>query len=495
MEKKIKKIVLISPNTTIDKECIKRLVSPFGLLYIAAVLEKEGYEVSLIDSPCEGYENVIEDGDYVTYGLNYNQIREKIERENPDAVGIACFFSYNENKVYQLCKLVKSVNGGIITITGGIHPSYYPKEMLEKCKELDLVIMKEGEYRLLKFLNALNAGESYEQQEGIAFRKGGEVVVNPATSYITNLDEIPFPARHLQDMEKYIKVGKFTNPFSRKKRVGRVLTTRGCPYNCCFCAGSQFCGNIRFRSVENVIQEMRFLKEKYDIEEIQFLDDNLTVNKKRVMELFRRMKEEFDFVWCTPGGVMMKLLDEEMLKAMAECGCYQLTFSPETGSQRVLNEIIHKPFNLNAVKPLVDIAHKYDIDIHANFIVGLPGETREELMQTFDFAKEAGFDSTTFFIAVPCAGTELYEICKSRGWLREDNSTADYKHANIMIGKHEKEYVMSPEEMQELVDRKTKEFNEWNQKRNPDRWKRKFGLFVQEHNKEDEVDKIMGRVV
>lgn len=490
----VKKVLLLNPNSTVEKDCIRRLVTPLGLLYIGAVLEEGGHEVSILDSPCEGYDNVEVHGDYVTYGLSDYQIKERIKKEDPDAVGVACSFSFDEKKVYDMCKLIKSVNENIIVFVGGIHPSLFPKKTLLECKEIDFVVMKEGEYRTLKFFNAINSKKNYEEQDGIAFRKNGKVRTNPPTSFIKNIDELPHPARHLIDMEKYIRIGRPPNPFSRKERVERIFTSRGCPFNCCFCAGSRYWGNIRMRSVDNVIEEMRILKNEYNIQEIQFSDDNMTVNKKRVIDLFKRMKEEFDFAWCTPSGVLMSTLDEEMIKAMAESGCYQLTLSPESGSQRVLDEIIHgKPINLKTVKPIVALCHKYGIDTHSNFIVGLPGETREELMQTFDFAKEVGFDSAAFFIAVPYAGTELYETCKARGWLKEDTTTADFKHANIVIGKHEKEYVMSGEELEKLVDAKTKEFNEWSKKRNPDKWNKKFNLFLKRHK--DEANKITGRVV
>ncbi len=425
----MKKVLFINPNVTVQKDCIRRLVTPLGILYIAAVLERHGYKVTVVDCPCEGYNNVVEKEDYVIYGLSEAQIKDRIKEVNPDFVGITCSFSSNENKTYLLCKLVKFVNKNITTFVGGIHPSLFPKQMLEH-KEIDFVVIKEGEYRTLKLLDAISKNESYEKQEGIAFRKGNEIIVNQATSYIKNIDELPFPARHLIDMEKYIDINVQSNPFSMKKRVERIFTSRGCPFDCCFCAGSSYWGNIRMRNVENVIGEMEYLKDKYNIQEIHFSDDNMTMNKKRAMDLFKKMKR-LGFNWCTPSGILMSTLDEEMIKAMAESGCYQLTFSPESGSQRVLDEIIHKPLDLKIVKPLISICHKYGVNVHSNFIVGLPGETKKELIQTFDFAKYVNFDSACFFIAVPYAGTELYETCKKKGWLNEDASKADFKHANI----------------------------------------------------------------
>ena len=490
----IKKVLLLTPSFTVDKTSIRRLVNPINFLYIGAVLEQNGYEVVIVDSPCEGYDNISEEGEYVTYGLSPEQLKERINFEKPDVIGVACSFSFNEEKVNKLCTLIKSLDTNIITIVGGIHPSFFPKEMMEECSDIDFIVLNEGEYRALNLLNALKNGKSYDEIEGIAFRKNNEIKINPAKGFIQDLDKIPFPARHLVNMEKYFEIGMHANPFVRNRRVARVLTSRGCPFNCCFCPGTSYWGRFRPRSVENIIEEMRILKEKYHAGELHFLDDNLTLDRKRAMELFKRMKEEkFGFKWCTPGGIMMKTLDEELIKAMAESGCYQLTFSPETGSQRVLDQIIHKHFDLKIVKPLVEICHKHDIDVHSNFIVGLPGETREELMMTFNFAKEVDFDSVAFFIAVPVVGTELYNICKTRGWLKNTSRTADFKHANIFIGEHEKEFVMPREELEKLVETKTREFNEWSKQKDPERWNRKFKIYNE--TKKDLSDKIMGRVV
>lgn len=490
---RIEKVMLINPSTSVERESIKRLVTPLGLLYVGEVLRQGGYEVSVLDSTCEGYYNVVRHDDYDTYGLSNESIRQRIEKESPGAVGIACSFSYQDQRVYDLCGLVKSVDKDILTMVGGIHPSLLPEKMLKECEGLDFIIMKEGEYRALELLDSINNRRDYRNQDGIAFRENEGVKINPVKSFVKNLDNIPHPARDLININDYIKINKQANPFSKSERAERIFTSRGCPFDCCFCAGSSFWGGIRLRSIDNVVEELKILKDDYDIREIQFSDDNMTVNKKRMMGLLKRMKEEFDFNWCTHSGVLISTLDDDMLKAMSESGCYQLSVSPESGSQRVVNDIIHKPIDLKKVKPVIDNAHKYGISMHSNFVVGLPGETKEEMMRTFDFAKEVGFDSAAFFIAVPYPGTELYNICKSRGWLKENASTADFKHSNIVIGKHEKEYVMPGEELVKLTDEKTREFNEWSRKRNPEAWNRKYKSFLCSHA--ELSDKIDGRVV
>ena len=201
--------------------------------------------------------------------------------------------------------------------------------------------------------------------------------------------------------------------------------------------------------------------------------------------------KRFNFHWCA--GILVSNLDAEMLRKMSDCGCYQLTISIESGSERVLKKIIHKPVDLKKIETIVDSAHKYNIRIHADNIVGLPGETKEEIMSTFEFNREVGADSAAFFIAAAYLGSDLYENCKKRGWLKEDSSKMDFKNPGIYIKETDKEFIMPPEELVELVERKTREHNEWSKKRNPELWPEKYKVFLKKHK--DEEDKLMGRVV
>ena len=491
--KKIKKVVLFKPHNEIPRGSLKRLLTPLGLLYIAAVLEKEDYDVSIIDSQCEGYDTEQNVGeDYIRYGLTDEQIIERIKKENPDFVGVNCPFSEQMHIIFNVCKLIKKAKPDVFLALGGIHPSFFPKQTLEKCPEADFIILGEGEYRLRDLLNAINNNTDYTNQDGIAFRKDRKIFVNEAKYMINNLDELPFPARHLVDMEKYISVNIGLSPYPRKDRVEQILTSRGCPFHCRFCSSGAFWKhNFRQRSVDNVIEEMKLLKEKYKIEEIQFTDDNMSINREFVKDLCQKMKK-FNFVWCTPTGIMMKTLDEEIIKLMAESGCYQLTFAIESANQRVLDSIIHKPLDLKIVKPLVDAAHKYGIGIHTNNIISMPGERKEEMLRTFEFNREIGADSAAFFLPMPLPGSDLYKQCQERGWLDETEEKIDFKHVAVHIKKTDPEYVMSKKELEELVDRKTREHNEWSKKNNPKAWEEKFSHFLKKHPELRE--EIMGRV-
>ena len=152
----INKIVLLKPHNIIPKDSLKRLLTPLGLLYIAAVLEKEGFEVTIIDSQCEGYENVIEiEKGYIRYGLSDEDLAKRIKEENPDFVAISCPFSDQEQLIMDTCKLVKKIKPDVILALGGIHPSFFPERIMKKCPEADFIVMREGEYRFRDLLKSI----------------------------------------------------------------------------------------------------------------------------------------------------------------------------------------------------------------------------------------------------------------------------------------------------------------------------------------------------
>ncbi len=487
----IEKILFINPANTIPADSVRRLATPLGLLYMAAVLE-EDYQVKILDSTCDGYYNYYFDEyrKYITYGLSDGDLKRQINGYAPDIVGVSCMFTSREKDALHTCRLVKEVNPDTPVVLGGLHPSLFAKEMLAS-GIVDFVILGEGEYRLKNLLSSLNKKESPDF-DGIAYLKDKTFVINPMQTRIQDLNSIPLPARHLVDMGKYIQIAVPQAPFSRRDRVAQILTSRGCNFRCNFCSSVNFWGRFRMRSIDNIIKEVEELVNKYGIEEIQFADDNMTINKQHATELFTRLKD-FNLSWCTPHGLMPATLDEEMIKLMAESGAYQISFAIESASPRVLKEIIHKVVPpMERVKRLVDIAHDNGIQVHGQLITGLPGETKEEITSTLDYPFRVGVDSATFSIATPLPGSELYDFCKEKGYLPASYERMDVKSANIIIPQDSPDFVIGPEELVELVDSKTREFNEFAKTRNPQAWDAKFKKFFERHP--DDADLILGRV-
>ena len=483
--KKYKKVLLISPRQSVSKGSIRRLPTHLGLMYIAAVLEQAGHAVEILDSPCEGYDTVTDQNGMETYGLDDDALVTRIRNSEPDYVGVSCLFSKQEMEVVQTCRLAKQACPGTKTFVGGMYPTLFAREMMQAFPEIDFIVQREGETRTRILVDGQTA---YENQDGLVFRKQGTIQVNPA-DFVENIEGLPFPARHLVNLEKYIHIGLFSNPFPKKERIEQILTSRGCAYRCDFCTTPRVWGMYRRRSAASILQEMTELKEKYGIEEIQFRDDNLTIDRQNALELFRAMRT-LGLVWCS--GAMIRALDEEMVQAMAESGCYKLTLSPESGSERVLRDLMRKPLQLELVKPAIDLCHRYGISVHSDFIVGYPGETREEIDRTFEFAKAIETDSASFFIAGPNPGSPLHDRAVARGWLK-GGWMGDYKSTGIHIPPSDPEFIMREEELEALVEEKTREHNAWTKKRNPHAWEEKYHIFLKKHP--HLKDLIMGRVV
>lgn len=490
MSTRLEKILLINPPNTMPADSVRRIGEPLGLLYVGAMLKKRGHLVEVFDMTSEGYDNYEVRGGYIKYGSSLSDLKQKVLDVKPNIVGVSCMFTAREENTLGVCRAVKKISGDIPVVVGGLHPSLFPQRFI-KSGCVDYVVIGEGEFRMVELVRCLNKNREPDF-DGVAYRSGDSTKVNPMLNRIENLDLIPYPARYLVDMEKYIEIGVPYAPFSYEQRVAQLLCTRGCPNRCVFCSTVSYWGRkIRARSVDNIIGEIRILIERYGIKEVQFVDDNLTLRKKFAKELFARMKD-FRLKWCTPHGLMFNTLDAEMIKLMAESGAYQLTFAIESGVERVLKEIIHKKVNLGMVKSIVDEAHKYDISIHGLFVVGFPGETREEILETLGLPFHAGFDSVSFFIVNPLPGSELYDICKEKGYMTENYSPMDFKIANLRIPKDSPDYNMEPEELEELVKNKTREYNEWAKNKYPERWQRKFERYLKQHPRDRDL--IMGRV-
>lgn len=454
MNKRKEKIMLMTPRYTLSGKDVRRCVTPIGLTYLASFLEKDDYQVRILDIANEGHHNLEKNGDSVIYGLSDEEVTKKVDEFNPDFVGVSSIFSTQAKNAEHLLNLIKNINKDIITLAGGSHITYALEEMLE-LNSLDYAISGEGELPTSQLLKVLNEGGDISQIGGVSFKKEGKKIINSNLQFVPDLDNLPFPAWDLLNMENYFETNLPQNPYPKGKRVAQIMTSRGCPAKCIFCTTTNFWGNrYRKRSAQNVIEEVRLLKKKYNIDEIQFTDDNFTLNKKRTAEILDGIKD-FNLHWCSPQGVAAWALDEDLIEKMKDSGCYQLTFAVESGNQDVLSNIIKKPLNLKKIKPLVKKAQGLGIKVHAFCVCGFPGETLEQMQETYDFVKDSEFDSSSFFVASPLVGSELLKICKEKNYLEKDigYATTSFKIGNITTPDFKSTQV------QELVEKFNREYN------------------------------------
>ena len=395
------KLLLLTPPSTLEERYgklsgIGTLYPPLGLAYLAAYAEKEGHKVKIIDSEAEGY--------------SYKDI-DKIALEfNPDLVGMQTYCT-NLAKSYKVAENLKKILKTKIVL-GGAQATLMPEKTIAN-KNIDFVIYGEGEKTLNELLTALDK-ENFSKVRGLVYKNKNKIIKNEPQHLIKNLDEIPMPARHLFPMEKYHSSANL-----RGKRTLNIMTSRGCPYQCAYCAGSLIFGKShRFHSTNRVIEEIKLLKEQYTCDSIQFFDETFTVNRQRVIELCDKMiKENLNIEWSC--FTRVNLVDKKLLKKMKQAGCYLIFYGLESGVQRLL-DLIRKNITLKQSENAIKMTHKAGIETWASFMLGLPSETKEESEQTINFAIKVDPTFVQFPITTPFPGTELYNLALKYGKLQDN---------------------------------------------------------------------------
>jgi len=396
------------------------------LAYVAALLERQ-HKVRIIDAPTEGRGNLEQiDGTKYRVGLANKEIADRIKRWSPDVVGIHIPFSGWWKTAYEVASIVKSIDKDITTVLSGLHPSARPVDSLMH-PNTDFVVIGEAEYTMLELVGVLEqrTTESLKKIRGIGYIKNGETVITPPRPAIQDLDSLPFPARHLLPMQAYFAAvkevplrGEIRKPWTM------MITSRGCPHQCVFCSIHVVMGRKwRGRSPENVVDEIEQLVHTYRIKQIDFVDDNMTLNKKRMENICDLIvKRGLDIEWYVPNGVRADGLDENLLRKMKASGCKKIRIAPESGVQRVVDQIVKKNLDLKKVENAVILSRKVGIKVGCFFIIGLIGETKEDIEATIKYAyklRQLGADSFYFSYAAPLYGTELYEQAKRGGFLRD----------------------------------------------------------------------------
>lgn len=483
----IKKIMLIIPPNIVLKDNIRRIGEPLGILSIGTYLRSKGFEVCLYDMTMEGYNNCIEEGDFIIYGSSKQELIKKLEEFNPDFVGVSSMFTSKERFANEVCETVKEYNSNIIVSVGGMPPTISPEKYLIS-GQVDYVIMNDGEVRTEKLINNLNNNDCpHKNLDGIAYYDMNGEFINIKSARLNEyFDVLPYCDRSLIDMEKYLEIGRPYAPFNNGRRTAHIVSSKGCPFNCIFCAAVNFVGRkVHFRSIESITSEIKELVEVYNIEEIQFMDDNLTVNKEFATNLFNEIKK-FNIKWCTPNGLFFNSLDEELIQLMADSGCYQITLAIESASKRMLKDVIGKNVNLDNVKKIVDKAHSLGLSVHGLFVVGIIGETYEELHNTLKFPFENNFDSVSFSVANAFKGSRLYDLCLEKNYKIIENTSVNYKQTNFVIPTDSPDYAIDQNELEKLIDITSQEFYEWSKKSFPEIWAKKYKTFIDKKSEKEE---------
>ena len=397
-----------------------------GLAYLAAVLRDQGYLVRILDSFVEDRANVRDTSEegWLELGLTDEEILGRIDLFGPDMIGITIPFSCQHYIALHLAQKIRDRFPHIILVGGGNHVSACPEAIPESL--FDFLILGEGERSLSELVVTLNQVEDTP----IAHKdlpKG--VYPNPPRDAIFELDELPFPAIDLLPLDKL---------WGKGRRWINMIATRGCVYDCVFCSIHTVMGySIRRRSVEDVIREILHWAERYQVEEIYFEDDNLTFNRQWAKELFREIVAlDLGIRFYVRNGVRADTLDLELLELMKSAGFQEIVIAPESGSRRILKEVINKKMDLEDYIHAAELARSIHLGVNAFFVIGFAEETWEDIHETIRFArrlKSMGCKGFWFSLASPFPGTRLYNMYKEEGLFPEEIDYRRFRSVDYVI--------------------------------------------------------------
>ena len=360
---------------------------PLGIAYIAAFLRKKGYDVDIVDTTFERKKNLIK------------------RLRGADGYGIYCSIGMVKEalEIGRICKLVS----GAPVVYGGPLPSVEPLFFLRK-SFVDAVVIGEGEKTMEEIVER---NFEFGGVKGVWYKEKGKIVKQRGRKPICDLDSLPFPARDLLPMETYIKNWYHMDIVLPKPRGTNIIASRGCPFNCSYCQPTLrkiFGRGVRSRSPQNVVEELKEIKEEYSLNSFFFQDDTLCVDLAWTKNLCEEMmREKVNMFWGC--NIRVDLVNKEILKLMVKAGLRKICIGIECYSDRIREKVYNKSFKRREIEKAVKIAKRLGIKIQAYFMLGAPGETVKEMKKTLEFANKLDVDEATFSITTPLPGTHLYQ--------------------------------------------------------------------------------------
>jgi anaerobic magnesium-protoporphyrin IX monomethyl ester cyclase len=388
-------ISLISPPTRSNSRHV-----PIALICLAAWLDKEGIENTIIDIKIQ------RDPLVPMQKADVEQVSKEIIRQvrdtKPQFVGLPCYTS-DYSTIISLSKRIKE-QCDVKVIVGGLHASLKYEDFLFENSPIDFAVIGEGEITLSELIEASSKGLSLENINGIAFRKGGEIIKTRSRERIVDLSILPRPAYQKIDMDYYLKPNRYIVRLLLLSGL-HLFTTRGCPNQCTFCANRM--RMVTYRPLKDVVEEIKWLKENYSIDSFYIADDTFCLKKERVLEFISLMnKLPYKLIWAMETTV--KSVDEEMIKELKKAGCIQIDFGVESGSQEALNRM-KKGITIVQIENAFRLCRKYGLRTFPTLMFNTPDETEEDVKKTIGLMKRIKATNYGINLTVPYLGTEIYE--------------------------------------------------------------------------------------
>lgn len=392
-----------------------------SLLYLAGVFKHDqDVEIKILDAyayPDFAKIKSLKKEKLFYFGMEIEKVLEEIRGFKPDVIALTSTANYFFKNVTNFINQIKENFPEILVILGGPDPTNDYKIYFSAAPKLDLIVMGEGEITIKNIIESLKENEDWRNTKGISYINNEEIVVNTPQRKIEELDKFE-SAYELVDFKHYFKLNelgfqsRLTYKHKNSHKAISIVTSRGCPELCTFCSIYLHMGRpFRAHSAEYVLNDLKTLIEQYDVRHFHFEDDNLTYDKKRFKDVLRGIIEnKWNITWDTPNGIRADLVDREFLELCKKTGCVYLIFGVESGSQKMLDNVIRKNLELSVVVEASRLCYEYEIDTLAFYILGFPDETKEETMKTYNFALEMfeKYSSTPIFqIWRPYTNTEL----------------------------------------------------------------------------------------
>lgn len=403
------KLLLVVPdhsNTEINKY-IKTLTIPYGVLSLASYVEYYCPETK-----CE-----ILDFNAIDSKKNpYEELRKKLIEFNPDFLGISAMFNSSFDQIGPICEMAKSINQDINTFAGGVLATNLVEDIFETTELLDAISYGEGEIPLKDMFLSDNIKETLKTHRSWITKNDFINGKKASVTFVQNLDDIPLIDYSKIDINKY--TGRTTSDDNLEKRSLPIHSTRGCPYNCIFCCAATNHGKkLRYMSAERFLSDVKTIVDKYQIQKISIDDDQFLFYRERAVKILKGLAE-LNIEIELASGVNVKFIDKEIASLLKKAGLEIAFIAVESGSQRMLKEIIDKPLDVSQVKPAVEALRNEGLLVHAPFLFGIPGETDEDRALTRQLILEVGFDWNFIFVATPFKGSRLYDVCVDNNYIQ-----------------------------------------------------------------------------
>jgi radical SAM superfamily enzyme YgiQ (UPF0313 family) len=404
---------------------------PLGLGYLAGVAAEKGHDVRIYNAefmkPNETrlpeknmnllnsypqYINALKDDNHPVW----LEVAETLTSFQPDVVGITIMTPFYDSakKVSALCK---KFSNKCTVVWGGVHPTLRPEEVLTNESAVDFIVRGEGEFTFCELLAELYKGsDSFSQIDGLSFRENGTIRNNKNRALITDLDAIPFPRKDL-----------LLNSSSDESIFGIIAGSRGCAFNCGYCSSVQMWQRkVRYRSIENIINEIMHIKSNFKVSELKFVDDTFSLNAKWTTELCQAMVDKkIDLLWWC--NTRADYLDEDILAKMKRAGCNAVVIGIETASENTL-AYINRRLKLEDITNASRLLSKAGLNWYAYFMIGFPLEKREDIQKTIDMMRTVTANAIQFSIFNPYPGSALFDLCQKEGLLPDPIVWSKFSH-------------------------------------------------------------------